>query len=104
MLSHSQLSHLRVDGPKKVVGAAKYTADYQPAELAYAALVCSPIARGRIVSINVDLALRQPGVLGVVSHLNAASLRGARVQSGPTFPKRHSDEATMVPRWHWRII
>lgn len=99
MSHHSQLSHSRVDGPEKVVGASKYTADYQPAELAYAALVCSPIARGRVVSINVDDALRQPGVLGVVSHLNAASLRGARAPVWPDVPEetlRRSDHGATL--------
>lgn len=99
-MSHqSHLPHWRVDGPEKVAGVAKYTADYQPTELAYAALVCSPIARGRILSIDVDDALRQPGVLGVVSHLNAASLRGAPPPLWPDVPEetlRRSDHGATL--------
>ena len=77
----------RVDAPLKVTGAAKYTADHHPEGLAHAVLVCSPIASGRIVSLEVESALRQPGVLGVVSHLNAAELRGAPAPSWPDKPE-----------------
>jgi len=75
----------RVDAPLKVTGAAKYTADHRPEGLVHAVLVCSPIASGRIVSIDVESALRQPGVLGVVSHLNATELRGI---TGPSWPEK----------------
>lgn len=76
---------VRADARFKVTGAAKYTADHQPVGVAHAVLVCSPIAAGRVASIDVERALRQPGVLGVVSHLNAANLRGA---PAPVWPDR----------------
>ena len=38
----------RVDGPLKVTGAARFTAEFAADELAHAALVCSRIASGRV--------------------------------------------------------
>ncbi|WP_143307043.1 xanthine dehydrogenase family protein molybdopterin-binding subunit [Chitinophaga vietnamensis] len=61
----------RVDGRLKVTGAAKYFADHQVDNLVYASLVCSAIASGRIKNIDARNALRAPGVIDVVSHLNA---------------------------------
>lgn len=61
----------RVDGRLKVTGGARYFADHQPDGLLYAALVCSPVSSGTIKSVNATLALRAPGVVDVVSHLNA---------------------------------
>ena len=80
-------SQERVDAPLKVVGAAKYTADHQLDQLCHAVVVSSAIAAGRIVSIDVEAALKCPGVLGVVSHLNAAALRGAPPPFWPTAPE-----------------
>ncbi|TCP31401.1 xanthine dehydrogenase family protein molybdopterin-binding subunit [Sphingomonas sp. BK235] len=77
----------RVDAPLKVTGTATYTADHYPEGLAHAVLVCSPIASGRIVSIDVERTLAQPGVLGVVSHLNVSALRGAPPPAWPEQPE-----------------
>lgn len=91
--SHAEISDVRdiagtrVDAPLKVTGRAKYTADFQPEGLAHAVLVCSPIACGTIVSIDVEAAERSPGVLGIVSHLNVAELRGAPPPAWPSEPE-----------------
>ena len=86
--SENQESRLtRVDAPLKVTGSAKYTADFQPEALTHAVLVGSPIAHGRIVSIDMEGAKRLPGVLGIVSHLNAAELRGAPPPVWPATPE-----------------
>lgn len=66
----------RVDGRLKVTGGAKYFADHQLPGLLYAALVCSPISKGTIASINTTKALKAPGVQDVVSHLNAPPVPG----------------------------
>jgi xanthine dehydrogenase YagR molybdenum-binding subunit len=64
----------RVDGPAKVTGQAIYAAEFGLRNLAYAALVHSTIARGRIERLDSATAERAPGVLAVISHLNAARL------------------------------
>ena len=80
-------SFKRVDAPLKVTGAARYTADHPSRDLTHAVLVCSPIARGRIVSIDLESVLHMPGVLGIVSHLNAAELRGLPAAVWPAQPE-----------------
>jgi xanthine dehydrogenase YagR molybdenum-binding subunit len=61
----------RVDGRLKVTGAAKYAAEYALDNIKYAVLVSSPVAKGRIQSIDAKLASNAPGVISVISHLNA---------------------------------
>ncbi|MEK1942178.1 MAG: xanthine dehydrogenase family protein molybdopterin-binding subunit [Pseudomonas sp.] len=64
----------RVDGSAKVTGAAQYAADFHTADLTYGWVISSPIAHGRIVSIDAQSALALPGVLLVLSHLNRPAL------------------------------
>lgn len=61
----------RVDGKLKVTGAAKYSAEFQLPDLKYAVLVSSTVTKGRIKSIDTKAAAAAPGVLLVVSHVNA---------------------------------
>ncbi len=56
----------RVDGPKKVSGAATYAAEYQFDNLAHGVLVSATIGKGRVTSIDVDAAKAMPGVIDVV--------------------------------------
>ncbi|MBV8206178.1 MAG: xanthine dehydrogenase family protein molybdopterin-binding subunit [Acidobacteria bacterium] len=55
----------RVDGPFKVSGRAKYTYDYNPKGLLYGAVLRSPYAKARIVSIDTSEAEKMPGVKSV---------------------------------------
>ena len=41
----------RIDGFVKVTGAAKYAAEFNVPGLAHASLVCSTIAKGRILKV-----------------------------------------------------
>jgi len=61
----------RVDSKLKVTGAARYSAEYHLPGLVYAVLVTSTIAKGTIKSIDSKAAGRAPGVLAVISHVNA---------------------------------
>ncbi|MET4196875.1 xanthine dehydrogenase family protein molybdopterin-binding subunit [Bradyrhizobium sp. LA6.12] len=60
----------RVDGPAKVTGSATYSADARPAQLAFAALLGSRIAKGRILAIDDDAARASAGVLAVITSRN----------------------------------
>jgi xanthine dehydrogenase YagR molybdenum-binding subunit len=60
----------RVDGERKVRGAAAFTADLVVPHLAYAAVVYSTIARGRIARLEARDAATAPGVLAVMTHAN----------------------------------
>jgi xanthine dehydrogenase YagR molybdenum-binding subunit len=64
----------RVDGRLKVTGEAAYAADHAIDRLVYAAVVDSSVGRGRITGIETSAAEVQPGVLRVISHLNAPRL------------------------------
>jgi xanthine dehydrogenase YagR molybdenum-binding subunit len=65
----------RVDGPQKVSGTAQFTAEVPLAGLAHGALVCSTIARGTIVAIDLAAARAAPGVLVIMTHHNAPKMR-----------------------------
>lgn len=64
----------RVDGRLKVTGAARYSAEVEVPDLVHAVLVMSTIAKGRIQQIDTQAAERAPGVLAVITHLNAPKL------------------------------
>jgi xanthine dehydrogenase YagR molybdenum-binding subunit len=61
----------RVDGVAKITGAAKFSAEWGPAGLAYAYMVQSTIARGRVTGIETADAHRQDGVLAILTPENA---------------------------------
>jgi xanthine dehydrogenase YagR molybdenum-binding subunit len=83
----------RVDGRLKVMGAATYPIDVTLPGLAHAVLVQSTVASGRIRHLAVDAAERAPGVLAVITHVNAPALaRGPMTPSGPSpLPPLQSD-------------
>ncbi len=64
----------RIDGPKKVTGAATYAFEYPVEGVTYAFPVQSTIAKGRIVSIDANAARSIPGVVTVLSRENAPRL------------------------------
>ncbi|GIH26905.1 carbon-monoxide dehydrogenase large subunit [Acrocarpospora phusangensis] len=65
----------RVDGTLKATGAARYAAEFPYPDLAYAALVHATVARGRITRIDAGLARKTPGVVAVITHLNAPAMK-----------------------------
>ena len=79
----------RIDGLLKVTGKATYATDYPVAKLAYAFLFKSTIAAGQITQLDSSVAEKSPGVLAVISHLNAPKLnvkggiRGGALLQGP---------------------
>ncbi|HEX8462599.1 MAG TPA: xanthine dehydrogenase family protein molybdopterin-binding subunit [Segetibacter sp.] len=76
----------RVDGRQKVMGTAKYSAEYELPNLSYGVLVTSTIAKGRIKNIDTKAAERAPGVLGVISHVNSIKVPGFADNEHPTEP------------------
>lgn len=60
----------RIDGVAKVTGAALYGTDYAFANAAFAHLVTSPIALGRIRAIDEVRARAVPGVLDILTYRN----------------------------------
>ena len=61
----------RVDGVAKVTGKAKYAAEYFPKGVTYGYFAQSDIAKGKITSMDTSKAEKAPGVLKVITHMNA---------------------------------
>ncbi len=74
MSSASATPPARVEGLDKVTGRARYAYEHQPKGVAYAWVVQSRVARGRITAIGAQEALHHPGVIAVLWHANAPRL------------------------------
>ncbi len=68
----------RVDGFEKVTGRALYGADQKIDDAAYACLATSPIARGRIRSVDCYAARAMTGVLDILTYKEV----GRRIRAG----------------------
>src|ERR1051326_8317955 len=71
----------RVDGRAKVTGHARFAAENNLPGLVHAVVVASSIPSGTIKSIDTAAAKKAPGVIAVLSHLNAPKLNPAPAQS-----------------------
>jgi xanthine dehydrogenase YagR molybdenum-binding subunit len=60
----------RVDGRDKVMGKARYAAEFPLPGLVYGVLKTSEIAKGKIVSIDTTAAAKEPGVIAILTHQN----------------------------------
>jgi xanthine dehydrogenase YagR molybdenum-binding subunit len=58
----------RVDGPAKVTGAGRYSAEISLPNLAYATLIGAAVASGRIDAVDAGEAERSEGVVAVLAH------------------------------------
>ncbi|CAB3795276.1 xanthine dehydrogenase family protein molybdopterin-binding subunit [Pararobbsia alpina] len=64
----------RIDGHAKVTGLAQYAADFNQPNQAYAVVVGAAVGLGRVTAIDVQPVLELPGIVSVISHLNAPRL------------------------------
>jgi xanthine dehydrogenase YagR molybdenum-binding subunit len=65
---------VRVEGREKVTGKAKYAAEFALPGLTYGVLATSPIAKGKIQSIDTTAAAKELGVIAVLTHQNLPKL------------------------------
>ncbi|MDQ3711433.1 MAG: xanthine dehydrogenase family protein molybdopterin-binding subunit [Acidobacteriota bacterium] len=72
----------RIDGILKVTGTANYATDYAVKNVAYAFIVKSTNAAGRILEIDASEAEKSTGVLAVITHKNAPKLPNANLRGG----------------------
>jgi xanthine dehydrogenase YagR molybdenum-binding subunit len=89
----------RYDARAKVTGEARYAADFAVANPAYAMLVTSAAAKGRITRIDKAAAEGVPGVLMVMTHENRGKLGpfkffGAGGESATARPPLADDRVT----------
>lgn len=81
----------RIDGRQKVTGAATYAYEQHQAapnapnapNAAYGYVVGAAIAKGRIVSIDLDEARRAPGVIAIVTAESAGKLGKGKFNTAP---------------------
>lgn len=72
----------RVDGRLKVTGTARYGSDFPVVKPAFAYLVTSAIAKGRIVRMDLIGARDVPGVLEILTHENTSELKSIKYEAG----------------------
>jgi xanthine dehydrogenase YagR molybdenum-binding subunit len=96
----------RTDARAKVTGAASYAADVPFPDMAYAALVTSPIARGRIRDIDLSAAEALEGVRLVLTHssLNDKLGNGGFLGSGGRFQSSVSPLMSEDIAHHGQIV
>ncbi len=62
----------RIDGPLKVSGTAKYAAEFNQKNMAYAFPVRSTIGKGSIQNIDTSTAKKSAGVINILTQENFA--------------------------------
>jgi xanthine dehydrogenase YagR molybdenum-binding subunit len=72
----------RIDGPAKVTGTARYSAEFVLPGLVHAVMVTSTVGKGRIASIDTRSALAEQGVITVLTHRNAPHAKQAKSGGG----------------------
>ena len=75
-----------VDGPEKVTGAAKYTADFLAPTTLCGRIFRSPCSHAEIIEVDVSEARRLPGVKAVVTGEDCASTFGVLPIAMTEFP------------------
>ena len=66
---------MRADGPDKVTGSGRYTADLNLTGQLVAKFLYAGVSRGRIVTLNVDAARAMPGVFAVLTDVDVPDVR-----------------------------
>ncbi|MET0742233.1 MAG: molybdopterin cofactor-binding domain-containing protein, partial [Microvirga sp.] len=106
-LIHHQHGHIgkpvsRIDGPLKVQGKATFAAEFTMEGMVYAAIAFSTVPKGRIASLDTAMAEAAPGVVLVMTHVNAPRmhpmplfLTGEKAAGGDNLPVMQDD------RIHW---
>jgi len=72
----------RVDARQKVTGEARYASDFPVANPAYAVLVTSAIAKGRLTGLDLEAAKAVPGVLDILTQDNTSELKDLKFGAG----------------------
>ncbi|PWT90215.1 MAG: xanthine dehydrogenase, partial [Proteobacteria bacterium] len=74
----------RIDARQKVTGEARYASDFPLANPAYAVLVTSAIARGRLLGLDLEAAKAVPGVLDILTQDNTGELKEVKFGGAST--------------------
>ena len=96
----------RIDGPIKVCGAATFAAEFVVDGMTYAALAFSTITKGRIATLDTAEAEAVSGVVLVMTHRNAPSMKRMPMMMGPSESNARAGGGDNLPvmqddRIHW---
>jgi CO/xanthine dehydrogenase Mo-binding subunit len=80
---------VRHDGLEKVTGQALYGADYSVAGMLHGKVLRSPHAHAIIKSINIENALKHPGVYAVITGADFPEVKGVMAQVGELVVNTH---------------
>ena len=72
----------RLDARLKVTGEAQFPSDTPVGNAAFAVLVTSATAKGRIARLDLDAAKAVPGVLDILTYKNTAELKPLKFGDG----------------------
>src|SRR4029078_11983283 len=77
----------RLDGMVRAAGRARYTVDVELAGMLHAAVLRSPVAHGRVRSLDLEAALATPGVRAAIGPASDLSLttRGPLLAAAPAY-------------------
>src|SRR5579875_1561129 len=89
---------VRHDGVDKVTGRARYGADYSLPGMLHGKVLRSPHAHARIKSINVERALRLPGVKAIVTGKDLRDLPARRASLGEMMMNPHDISHNILAR------
>ncbi len=89
--------HKRIDGVAKVTGAARYATDEQVAKPAYAYMVTSTIAKGRVTGFKLDAARAVKGYLDILNH----ETLGGEYKPPPPFGGKDGQTTTVESDQVW---
>lgn len=84
MEKHAFKDDDRVTGKAVVTGMAKYAAEHSVANITYGVLVEAAITKGSITAMNTKAAENSPGVIAVITHLNAPPVPGYDAGGNPS--------------------
>ena len=86
----------RLDARLKVTGEARYASDFPVSNPAFACLVTSTIAKGRITALDLAEARAVPGVLDILTHENTGDLKAVAFGSASTSTQQLGPEIDHV--------
>jgi len=89
----------RIEDARFVTGTGRYATDLAAAGMVHAAVARSPVAAGRILSIDVSAARAAPGVLAVYTAEDLAKAGApTHMPAGPTLPMTNGEPAYQAER------
>jgi xanthine dehydrogenase YagR molybdenum-binding subunit len=102
---------LRVDGPEKVTGRAKYTFDINRPGMLYGRIVRSPHPHARVVAVDLSAAKRAPGVRVALVWRDPASapnnrvmFQGDEVAAVAADTEEHAIDAARLVRVEYEVL